>query len=89
MDDSRPDGCWYHCVIILQVSSCQLCGSSRLLANNKLSDKQKKEILEGPDLADFIEASLNGENVGENIVQKRGERWVYILDMHNSFSPVF
>ncbi|XP_052792752.1 lipoyl synthase, mitochondrial-like [Mya arenaria] len=58
---------------MFKIFSCHLCGTSKLSAN-KLSEEQRKKILEGPDLADFIEATFAEDGFGENVVQKRGER---------------
>lgn len=58
---------------VFQFHQCNLCGSSRLSASI-LSDKKKKELSDGPGLAEFIQASLHNDNIGENIIQKRGER---------------
>ena len=57
-----------------QKLSCQLCCAKRTYSS--LSGDKKKRVAEGPGLSDFIEASLNGGSVGENIIQKRGERLV-------------
>ncbi|XP_052252274.1 lipoyl synthase, mitochondrial-like [Dreissena polymorpha] len=58
---------------VISVRKCQLCGTARHFAS-RLTDEKKREILEGPDLADFIEASFSDGKVGENMVQKKGER---------------
>ncbi|XP_045205660.1 lipoyl synthase, mitochondrial-like isoform X2 [Mercenaria mercenaria] len=57
-----------------QVCSCQLCGTSRVYSSKDLTEDKKKQLLDGPDLSDFIEASLAGTDIGDNIIQKKGER---------------
>ncbi|XP_060599231.1 lipoyl synthase, mitochondrial-like [Ruditapes philippinarum] len=59
---------------VLKVCSCQLCGTNRVYSNKNLTEDKKKKLLEGPDLGDFIEASLSGTDIGDNIIQKKGER---------------
>lgn len=59
---------------LISVCSCQLCGSHRVYSSKGINEDTKKELREGPDLSDFIEASLSGTSVGDNIVQKKGER---------------
>lgn len=63
-----------HLQTLVRVSSCQLCHSDRTYCATVSKDKKKKRLTDGPELSDFIEASLSGGSVGENIIQKKGER---------------
>ena len=57
-----------------QKLGCQLCCARRWYSSQ--SDNKKNRLPDGPGLGDFIEASLNGESIGQNIIQKKGERFV-------------
>ncbi|KAL4229833.1 hypothetical protein ACF0H5_010225 [Mactra antiquata] len=59
---------------LIRVPCCKLCGTGQILSDKTLPEDKRKKLLNGPDLADFIDASLNGGNLGDNIIQKKGER---------------